>query len=316
METTPTNPEDSSTDPEKGIVESMSSATHSSGHVETDAFTFQVSDPERAVVDPPSSPLGSRLRRWNTKIEQLAGIEARGITRVLPEERHHETWMGYVQMVFLWFSANLTANNLAVGFLGPLLFNLGFVDSALCSVFGAAVGCALTAYMSIWGAQSGNRTMVGFSFVPRLLECMLLKNLKGDMCAILTLSKIVARFFMGYWPSKLCCILNVVIMIGYGMIDCVISGQVLSAVSEGSISIMVGIVIVAVISLVVAVFGMSVFHTYERFLAIFRRRFLPFVLTPSADGLGSLNLVFSSFLLAVQVPSSTQPCRLSVRNLL
>jgi purine-cytosine permease-like protein len=85
------------------------------------------------------------------------------------------------------------------------------------------------------------------------------------------LSKIVARFFMGYWPSKLCCILNVVIMIGYGMIDCVVSGQVLSAVSEGSISIVVGIVIVAIISLVVAVFGMSIFHAYERFPAISQR---------------------------------------------
>jgi hypothetical protein len=163
METASANPADSSTDPEKGIVESMSSANLSSGHALTDAFTFSVSDPERAVVAPPSC-LGSRLKRWNTRTEQLAGIEGRGITRVQPEERQRETWMGYAQMAFLWFSANITANNLAVGFLGPLLFNLGFVDSALCSVFGAAVGCALTAYMSIWGAQSGNRTMVGILF--------------------------------------------------------------------------------------------------------------------------------------------------------
>ena len=113
----------------------------------------------------PSIPVPSKLRRWNAKIESLAGLEARGITRVLPEERHAATLMGYVQMALLWFSANLTANNLAVGLLGPLVFSLGFVDSALCAVFGAFVGSMGTAYMSTWGAQSGNRTMVFCSYL-------------------------------------------------------------------------------------------------------------------------------------------------------
>ena len=76
--------------------------------------------------------------------------------------------------------------------------------------------------------------------------------------------QVVARFFMGYWPSKICCLLNIVIMVGYGMIDCIIGGQILSAVSGGSLTIIVGIVIVALISWVVAVFGMAIFHTYER----------------------------------------------------
>jgi purine-cytosine permease-like protein len=69
---------------------------------------------------------------------------------------------------------------------------------------------------------------------------------------------------MGYWPSKICALLNIVIMVGYGMIDCIIGGQLLSAVSGGSMSIVVGIIIVALISWVVAVFGMAIFHAYER----------------------------------------------------
>lgn len=69
---------------------------------------------------------------------------------------------------------------------------------------------------------------------------------------------------MGYWPSKICALLNIVIMIGFGMIDCIIGGQLLSAVSGGSMSIMVGIVIIAGISWLVAVFGISIFHVYER----------------------------------------------------
>ncbi|KAH8815548.1 permease for cytosine/purines, uracil, thiamine, allantoin-domain-containing protein [Xylogone sp. PMI_703] len=186
-------------------------------------------------VELPKVVLPKSFVKWSERIENLAGLEARGITRVLPHERHEASLTTDLQMAFLWFSANLTANNLAVGFLGPLLFDLGFVDAALCTVFGALVGALMTSYMAIWGAQSGNRTLV------------------------------VARYFMGYWPSKICVLLNIVLMVGYGMIDCVIGGQILSAVSGGSMSIVVGIVIVAAISLVVAVFGMSIFHHYERF---------------------------------------------------
>lgn len=105
-------------------------------------------------------PIPSSLRRVNDKIESLAGLEARGVTRVEPDERHESSIMKYIQMSLLWFSANLTANNLAVGFLGPLLFSLGFTDAALTSVWGAFVGSLITAYMSTWGAASGNRTMV------------------------------------------------------------------------------------------------------------------------------------------------------------
>ena len=81
---------------------------------------------------------------------------------------------------------------------------------------------------------------------------------------------------MGYYPGKICVLLNMVIMIGYGMIDCVIGGQILSAVAGGQMSIVVGIIIVALISWLVATFGMSVFHIYERFeqlagLYIYRR---------------------------------------------
>jgi purine-cytosine permease-like protein len=69
---------------------------------------------------------------------------------------------------------------------------------------------------------------------------------------------------MGYWPSKIACFLNIVLMVGYCTIDCIIGGQLLSAVSGGSMSIVVGIIVVALVCWVVAVFGMSLFHTYER----------------------------------------------------
>ena len=72
------------------------------------------------------------------------------------------------------------------------------------------------------------------------------------------------RYFMGYHPSKIATLLNIILMEGYSTIDCIIGGQVLSAVSGGTMSIAVGIVIVAVIQVAIAAFGLKAFHFYER----------------------------------------------------
>ena len=69
---------------------------------------------------------------------------------------------------------------------------------------------------------------------------------------------------MGYWPAKLISLLNIIITVGYGIIACIVAGQVLSAVSGGSMSIVVGIIITTLIDWLVAFFGMAVFQTYQR----------------------------------------------------
>jgi purine-cytosine permease-like protein len=76
--------------------------------------------------------------------------------------------------------------------------------------------------------------------------------------------QIVSRYFMGYYPSKICCALNIFTNIGYSMINSVVGGQVLSMVSGGRISVLVGIVVVAFTSWVMAMFGMRIFQIYER----------------------------------------------------
>lgn len=104
-----------------------------------------------------NSPTLSRLRRINALIESTAGFEARGLGPVPAHERQPAS---LIPMLLLWLSANATLLNLAVGLCGPLVFGLGFVDSALCAVFGILLGALTTAYMSVWGAESGLRTMV------------------------------------------------------------------------------------------------------------------------------------------------------------
>ncbi|KAK7424597.1 Vitamin B6 transporter [Neonectria magnoliae] len=189
-----------------------------------------------STVEPPATSSSSfSFKNINNRIEGLAGLETRGIDRVPPDERQAPSHAADLQVAVLWFSANLSLNNLATGLFGPMVFGLGFLDSALLAVFGTILGACSTAYMATWGPASGNRTMV------------------------------VLRYFMGYWPSKLPTLLNVVLMVGYTTIDCIIGGQVLSAVSGGSMTILVGIIVVAIITWTIAVFGMAVFHRYERY---------------------------------------------------
>ena len=179
------------------------------------------------------------MYRFARRLEELAGAEARGIERVPEWEREERktSLADYIQMGLIWFSSNLTANNITLGMLGPLTFELGLTDCLLLGTFGSMVGAIGVAYISTFGPMSGNRTLV------------------------------VGRYTMGWWPSRLWVLLNIVIMLGYGLIDTLIAGQMLSYVhSQGhGLSIVVGTIIAAVISLVICLFGMDVFHFYERY---------------------------------------------------
>ncbi|KAJ5774282.1 Permease cytosine/purine uracil thiamine allantoin [Penicillium paradoxum] len=209
------------------------SATETSGAANKDEGIYVAETTNRR--NPVGSRLGSILRAFEHQLVEY-NLEARGVERVAVDERmKRNTWMTYLQVFLLWISINLAPNNITLGMLGPAVFGLNFLDSALCAVFGVLAGCLVAAWMATWGPISGIRTLA------------------------------FGRYSMGWWPSKIIVLLNLVQMIGYGLIDCVVGGQILSAVSPGGMSVAVGIVIVAVISWVLATFGIQVFHYYERF---------------------------------------------------
>lgn len=185
----------------------------------------------------PGTFVGKIQLRWNNFEKQLVAynLEARGIQRVEPDERHDLHLLGYKQIAMMWFSINLAANNITLGMLGPAVFHLGFLDSCMCAVFGMLIGCLPVAYIATFGPRSGNRTMI------------------------------FARYIMGWWPSKIVVILNIIVLLGYALIDCVIAGQILSAVSTNNMSIVVGIIVVAIITWGITTFGYQVFHYYERY---------------------------------------------------
>lgn len=163
-------------------------------------------------------------------------VEARGVQRVDPKDAHAKSWVDYLQAFLLWITVNLAAVNITLGMLGPAVYELSFKDSALCAVFGSLLGSLPTAYIATWGPLSGCRALI------------------------------FTRYTFGWWPSKLIVVLNLIVLLGYSLIGLVVCGQILSAVSsQGSLPVVVGIIIDAIIVWTVSTFGIKAFHSYVRY---------------------------------------------------
>jgi purine-cytosine permease-like protein len=65
--------------------------------------------------------------------------------------------------------------------------------------------------------------------------------------------------------SSIPVLFNLATLVGFCVIMAVLGGQCLSAVADGNLSSSVGIVIVALLSLVISFCGFSVLHVYERY---------------------------------------------------
>ncbi|KAB8074036.1 hypothetical protein BDV29DRAFT_191250 [Aspergillus leporis] len=191
-----------------------------------------VTQEELGDQTPLNASHGSRYQRWAGSIK---GLEARGIEPIPLEERLKTSPSASLQMLLMYLSMGMALNNMVVGSLGTLAMKLSFADAALCAIFGNLLGGMTIGYMSTWGPRSGNRTLI------------------------------VTRYFMGYYPNKVCCLLNVLTNLGYGMMNSMIGGQLLSKISGGTVSVAVGIIIVALASWVMATFGMHIFQYYERY---------------------------------------------------
>jgi purine-cytosine permease-like protein len=136
-------------------------------------------------------------------------------------------------MLFLWFSMVISPGTMTAGMLGPI-FGLSVNDSVVITVFAAAVGCIVPAFTATLCPPAGLRQIA------------------------------VARYALGIWGSKLCGLLNIIVNIGFGTINCIIAGQLISAVSDGTVTVVAGIVILSVLSYILSLFGFRVLHYYEK----------------------------------------------------
>ncbi|GAA5873523.1 hypothetical protein JCM8547_005611 [Rhodosporidiobolus lusitaniae] len=164
------------------------------------------------------------------------GVEVRGVERVPESERHHTS---YADSGYLWASANCTISTFSLGTLGNSIWYMGGTDACLTILFFNLLTTLPVAVFSCWGKSTGLRQMM------------------------------IGRYSFGPWTILFPIALNCLACIGWSTINTIVGASALQAVSDShQLPQPAGIVIIAIITLVVALFGYRVVHAIERYSSI------------------------------------------------
>ncbi|KAF9733671.1 hypothetical protein PMIN06_006512 [Paraphaeosphaeria minitans] len=176
----------------------------------------------------------AKLRAFESSLDTKLGIESDAITRKLPEEKAPVPWHHELNMFFLWASGTMNTSCFATGFLG-WEFGLTLRQSIVITIFASILGGAATGFAATFGAPTGLRQIS------------------------------VSRYAFGWWPNKLIAALNTIVQIGWASVACITGGLALTAVADGHISLIVGIVILAVVATIISFIGLKAILIYERY---------------------------------------------------
>jgi NCS1 nucleoside transporter family len=160
------------------------------------------------------------------------GIETHGIERVSPATRAHVRIFDNFTM---WLSANLVISTVALGSLASVIFRLGFWDSLAIIIIFNALGVLPVAFFSTLGPKLGLRQMT------------------------------ISRFSFGWVGAIIMALFNVAACIGWSAVNVIIGGQLVAALSGGIIPSWGGILIIAVLTTLVSIYGYKYVHRYERY---------------------------------------------------
>ena len=160
------------------------------------------------------------------------GIEIQGIERVSPAARTHAR---IFDNFTLWLSANLVISTVALGTLAIPIFGLGFWDSVVAIILFNILGVLPVAFFSTLGSKLGLRQMT------------------------------ISRFSFGWTGSIIMALFNVASCIGWSTVAALVGGQLIEALSNGIIPRWVGILIIAVLTTMISIYGYAYIHKYERY---------------------------------------------------
>ncbi len=161
-----------------------------------------------------------------------AGIETHGIERVSPATRSHVRIFDNFTM---WLSANLVISTVALGAIAIPVFGLGFWDSIAAIILFNALGVLPVAFFSTLGPKLGLRQMT------------------------------ISRFSFGWVGAIIMAIFNVAACIGWSAVNVIVGGQLVAALSGGAVPRWAGILIIAILTTLVSIYGYKYVHRYERF---------------------------------------------------
>lgn len=166
-------------------------------------------------------------------IPEEQGLETHGIERVSPKTRTH---VRIVDNFTMWLSANLVISTLALGTLPAAPFlNMGFWDSFAAIVIFNILGVLPVAFFSTLGPRLGLRQMT------------------------------ISRFSFGWVGGIIMALFNVAACIGWSAVNVIVGAQLVTALSGGAIPLWAGVIVIAVLTTLVSIYGYRYVHRYERY---------------------------------------------------
>jgi NCS1 nucleoside transporter family len=159
------------------------------------------------------------------------GFEVTGIERVQEHERAHTQLL---DTMWLWWSANAVVATVALGSIN-VFFGLGFWGSVAVILIFNVLGVLPVAFLSTLGPKTGLAQMP------------------------------LSRFSFGFQGAKLPAIFNALACIGWSAVNAVIGSSLLVSWSAGKIPQWLALIILAVITTAISVYGYFIVHRYERY---------------------------------------------------
>lgn len=190
--------------------------------------------PDHATASPKQTGILAKLRNLEARMDAKLGIESEAIVRKRAEDKKDVPWTEELTMALLWASGTMNTSCFATGFLG-WEFGLSLKQAILITIFSSILGGVVTGYCATFGAATGLRQMS------------------------------VSRYSFGWWPNKLIAILNCIQQMGWAAVSCITGGLALTAVSDGHVSLILGIFILAVVALLISFIGLNAILVYERY---------------------------------------------------
>jgi NCS1 nucleoside transporter family len=160
------------------------------------------------------------------------GIETHGIERVSPRTRAH---IRIFDNCTVWLSANVVISTVALGALATPVFALGFWDSVAAIIIFNVLGALPVAFFSTLGPKLGLRQMT------------------------------ISRFSFGWIGAMIMALFNVAACIGWSAVNVIVGGQLVDALSGGTIPRQVGVLVITILTTLISIYGYKYVHSYERY---------------------------------------------------
>ena len=171
------------------------------------------------------------VETWQPPLTPETGIETHGIERVPPDARTHaRVWDNFT----LWLSANLVIPTVALGGLAVPVFGLGVADGVGAVLLFNILGVLPVAFFSTLGPKLGLRQMT------------------------------ISLISFGWAGAMVMALFNVAACLGWSVVNVIIGGQLVAALSHDRVPAWAGILMIAALTTLVSVYGYGWVHRYER----------------------------------------------------